>query len=405
MTKNTHTAIIGAGPYGLAAAAHLRDAGINIHQFGRPMSFWQQHMPAGMFLRSSWAACHIADPHHSFSLDVYQASQGRQLTRPVPLDDFVSYGQWFQRAVVPDLDGRMVKAVSAVPGGFELELEDGDSLRASRVVVAAGISSFAHRPRLFHEVPPDLVSHASEHSNLGIFAGQSVLVVGAGQSATESAAILHKSGATVELVARREQINWLQRSGWLHRHLGKILYPPTDVGPPGLNWIVAMPGVFQRFPEAAQRWIAYRSIGPAAAGWLKPRLAGVHMTMACSIASVAPRRDRVVVKLSDGTERCVDHILLATGYRVDITQYPFLAPPLLRAVQAVKGYPTLGPGFESSVPGLHFLGAPAARSFGPLMRFVSGTPFAARSLTRAICERSAPPAPHVSKVDWYRGAA
>src|SRR5207249_8499111 len=79
---------------------------------------------------------------------------------------------------------------------------------------------------------------------------------------------------------------------------------------------------------------------------------------------------------------------LATGYRVDVALYDFLAPEVLKTVRRVDGYPLLGPGFESSLPGLHFLGAPAARSFGPVSRFVSGTPYAARALARRIAGKS-----------------
>ena len=95
-----------------------------------------------------------------------------------------------------------------------------------------------------------------------------MLVVGGGQSALESAALLSEAGATVEVITRAPRIRWLQRSAWLHRYLGAVLYPPTDVGPPGLNWIVALPDLFRRFPAATQERIAYRSIRPAGAAWL-----------------------------------------------------------------------------------------------------------------------------------------
>jgi hypothetical protein len=108
------------------------------------------------------------------------------------------------------------------------------------------------------------------------------------------------------------------------------------------------------------------------------------LTVGRTVVSATCAGDRVRLTLDDGTERWVDHVLLATGYRVDVTRYAFLAPELLQKVRCVEGYPELGPGFESSVPGLHFLGAPAARSFGPLMRFVSGTWYAAPTLTRYI---------------------
>jgi FAD-dependent urate hydroxylase len=194
------------------------------------------------------------------------------------------------------------------------------------------------------------------------------------------------------MIVRRPCVHWLdQKLAWLKSEANparRLFYPPTDVGPPGLNWIVATPGLFRRLPFSLQEKIAYRSIRPAGAGWLLPRIGGVRITTARSISSASPAGEGVRLKIDDGTERCADHVLLATGYRVDVSLYNFLSPKLLKAVQRVEGYPMLGPGFESSLPGLHFLGAPAARSFGPVSRFVSGTPYAARALARRIAEKA-----------------
>src|SRR6266568_8263800 len=144
--RMSQVAIIGAGPYGLAAAAYLRAAQVETRVFGQAMEFWQRQMPVGMFLRSSWEASHIAAPHHALTLNDYQAAHGIQLSTPVPLDGFVGYGQWFQRQVVPDLDRRRVAHIEATSPGFRLVLEDGESWQAQRVVVAAGLAPFAYRP-------------------------------------------------------------------------------------------------------------------------------------------------------------------------------------------------------------------------------------------------------------------
>src|SRR5439155_1696352 len=198
-----------------------------------------------------------------------------------------------------------------------------------------------------------------------------------GQSVLESAALLAEAGAEVEVIVRRPAVHWLdQNVAWLKSEANpvrRLFYPPTDVGPPGLNWIVATPGLFKRLPFPLQEKIAYRSIRPAGAGWLLPRVGGVRITTGRAVTSASSGGERVKLKLDDGSERCVDHVLLATGYRVDVSRYDFLAPELLKAVRRVDGYPLLDLGFESSLPGLHFLGAPAARSFGPVCRFVSGS--------------------------------
>lgn len=392
MTGTTcQVAIVGAGPYGLAAAAHLRSANVDLRVFGKAMESWERHMPVGMLLRSYWDGSHISDPHGDLTLDRYQRALGVQLPRPVRRDDFINYGQWFQRKAVSELDGRRVTRIEAASKCFRVMLEDSESVWAQRVVIATGIASFAWRPRHFEAVPPALASHSSDHSDLSRFAGQRVVVVGGGQSALESAALLHDSGATVEVIVRAPGLHWLRYGTrlhtWLHNQanpLRRILYPPSDIGPPGLNWIVDTPDLFRRLPFAVHSRIERRAIRPAGAGWLRPRMNGVRITTSRVIISAHPVGKQVRLRLDDGTERCVDQILLATGYHVDISRCAFLAPELVRSLRLVDGYPELTAGFEASLPGLHFLGASAAGTFGPLMRFVAGTKYAASALTRSL---------------------
>jgi cation diffusion facilitator CzcD-associated flavoprotein CzcO len=390
-TLSHQVAIIGAGPYGLATAAYLRAAKIETCVFGEPMEFWENQMPEGMLLRSSWDACHIADPHRASTLDNYSASHRVPVPRPVPLARFIDYGRWFQKRIVPDVDRRRVTRLEIAGRGFQLTLNDDDSVQVPRVVVATGISRFAHRPPQFTGLPSTLVSHTSERRNLKRFAGQRMVVIGAGQSALETAALLHELGAEVEVLARRPTIHWLdQKLGWLKSEANPIrplLYPRTDVGPPGLNLIIARPKLFKRLPRPLQEKIAYRSIGPAGSGWLVPRLRNARITTSVAVGSIRATRECLSLELSDGSKRVVDHVMLATGYQVDISRYEFLGTKLLKQLRVSDGYPELNAGFESSLPGLHFVGAPAAYSFGPLCRFVSGTPFAARTLTCWVLRR------------------
>jgi FAD-dependent urate hydroxylase len=389
-------AILGAGPYGLSASAHLRTVkGLDVHTFGEPMSFWVRKMPVGMLLRSGWDATHISDPHQSLTLEAYKAATSSDFSSPVPIDRFVNYGLWYQRRAVPNLDMRKIVRIESHANGFALISEKGEMVRASRVVVAAGISSFAWRPPEFSSLPSSLASHTSEHRDFRKFAGNRVLVVGSGQSALESAALLHEAGAEVEIVARARHVRWLGGlvSRTIHCGLGpklsKLLYAPTDVGPAGISQIVARPDVVRRFPRPVQDWLRKRSIRPAGARWLVARLQNVPMKLGRSVVSAAPEGDRVKVKLDDGCERIADHVFLGTGYRVDVSKYDFLAPELTRSISRFQGYPRLREGFETSVPGLHILGAPAIWSFGPLMQFVVGTHYASRSLLRFIAGKAA----------------
>lgn len=384
--------IIGAGPYGLAAAAHLRAAGIELRIFGKAMEFWDRQMPEGMNVRSVWEACHIADPRRALTLDGYVAAEGVKIPQLIPLTDFVNYGRWFQRCVAPDLDPRHITRVERTARGFCVTLDDGEQIFTQRVVVATGIGLFPRRPPQFSALPPELVSHTSQHKALGRFTGVAMAVVGGGQSALETSALLHEKGAGVQIITRQDHINWLGQKGqWLKSRrnpLRALMYPPTDVGPPGLNQIVANPGLFRRLPVRVQQWVAHRSIRPAGSGWLRPRLREVPIHMSREVATATVAGSKVKLRLDDGSERTVDHVLLATGYHVDVSRYTFLAPEMIEALDVLDGYPALTAGLESSVPGLHFLGAPAARSYGPLNRFVSGTGFAASALARYVARQA-----------------
>jgi FAD-dependent urate hydroxylase len=383
--------IIGAGPYGLAAAAHLRTIkGLEFRVFGQPMSFWDQNMPVGMFLRSNWTATQIADPDSALTLEAYQAAHGVRFSLPVPIEHFVGYGLWYQRQAVPDLDRRNITHLESHPKGFRLILADGDTLLARRVVIAAGIGSFAWRPPEFPGLPAFLTSHSSEHRDFQKFVGKRVLIVGGGQSALESGALLHEGAAEVEIVARSPRIHWL--GGWasktLHHRLGmftrNLLYAPTDVGPAVLSQLLARPHLVRKLPRGLQDKLTKRAVRPAGARWLVDRLKNTPIRLGRSVVEVTPVAEKVKVKLDDHTERTVDHILLATGYRVDVSKYNFLAPGLVAAIDRFNGYPRLKAGLETSVPGLHILGAPARWSFGPLMQFVSGARFASHELVRSI---------------------
>lgn len=385
-TQDSDVTIIGAGPYGLSAAAYLQAARVEHRAFGAPMSFWEQHMPTGMCLRSSWEASHIADPKRELTLDEYFRQNGHPFAKPIPLERFVSYGHWFQRQVVPSVEERRVQRVENINPGFRVTLEDGEEFHCHRVIVATGISAFVSRPDLYKNIPSALASHSSEHNDLLKFKGQRVIVIGAGQSALESAALLHEIGASVEVIARRDHLNWVGLHPKLH-HLGpisKLLYSSRDVGPAGISRLVAMPHVFRRFPRGFQDRTAYRAIRPAVAGWLLPRLTNVPISFGRKVLSATEKDSQIRLKLDDHSDRTVDHVLLATGFRVDVTRYPFLSDSLLTQLRTNGGYPVLKRGMESSIRGLHFIGKPAAWSFGPLLGFVSGAEFASKELVRSI---------------------
>jgi FAD-dependent urate hydroxylase len=385
--------MIGAGPYGLACTAHMRAAGADVHTLGEPMELWERQMPVGMFLRSSWEASSISDPQRELTLDAYELDQGVKLARPVPLEDYLRYGRWYQRRAVPGVDQRRATRIERARGGFHVHLEDGERLATRRVVVATGPNGFARRPPQLAGIASPLVQHSSELRDLEGFAGLRTVVIGSGQSAIELAALLSEAGGEVEVIARGDRIRWLRRSGWLHGREGRVrrlLYPPTDVGPVGLSWLVAKPNAFRRVPTRLGERIAYRCIRPAASGWLLPRTAETRLTLGRTIASAGATGDGIRLRLDDGTNREIDRVVLGTGFHMRADRHPLLEPALRADLRVRDGAPLLGPGLESSIPGLHFVGAFAAASFGPVMRFVSGTPFTGAALGLHVAQARPP---------------
>ena len=211
MSNAADVAIVGAGPYGLSLAAHLRRAGVAVREFGMVMHPWRTAMPAGMFLKSQGFASNLSDPDGSHTLAAFCRATGRPYADyglPVPLDTFIEYGRWFAAELVPDLEETLVTAVTPAGDGFEVSLATGETARARRVVIATGIEHFPSTPPELAGLPAPACTHASAHADLSVFAGQQVVVVGAGQSALETAALLHEHGADVRIVMREQEPVW-----------------------------------------------------------------------------------------------------------------------------------------------------------------------------------------------------
>ena len=381
-------AVIGAGPYGLSAASYLEAQGLGVRIFGEPMDFWADKMPAGMLLRSPRPASTIADPRAAWTLEAYEAANGLKPASPVPLKTFVDYGRWFQRQMRSNLDRTLVTQVRRDDSVFRLELQNGSSLTTRRVVVAAGIGPFRRIPKVFGTLAASQISHCYQGVKVDRFAGKRVGVIGSGQSALECAALLHEAGANVELLVRRPTLRWIGMHGWLH-HLGpisKLLYTKHDIGPLGISRLVAYPHLISHIPLKLRDKVRVRAVRPAGSNWLPARLAKVKISTGLVVQSASTTGDEIKLNLTDGSERVVDHVLLGTGYDVDISQYSFLSPSLLKELKQLNGYPDLAPGFRSSVPGLHFIGATAARNFGPLLYFVTGTEFCSSDLAAYIAK-------------------
>jgi FAD-dependent urate hydroxylase len=382
--KEDTTVIIGAGPYGLSAAVYLEAQKMPVLTFGKPMEFWRK-MPSTMSLKSTWSSVTISDPDHKYTFDHYCKVQHILKQGQVPIQTFLNYTHWYQEQTAPAIDETYVKLLVRDGKDFQVELADGRNVKAQRVFVATGLAPFTRIPDFATHLPSSLVSHTQEHSDFHSFKGKNVVVVGSGQSAFESAALLYEAGAQVELIARGP-IVWINRR--LYRYTGPakhIFYHPSDIGPAGVSWLVAFPMIFNALPEKTRIAIDTRCLRPAGAPWIRPRVEGrVTLTQNTSIVSATEQGEDVCLKLSDGTTRQVDHVILATGYKPDVQKLPYLDASLREQVQQRMGYPFLNKWFESSVPHLYFGGSLSGYDFGPLCRHIVGSGASARQLVSHI---------------------
>ena len=392
---DTEAVVIGAGPYGLSVSAHLTGRGVRHETFGETMELWSRHMPAGMYLKSEGFASNMGHPAGEFTLEQFCAENEnaydyRHVASPIPLDTFERYGRWFQRHAVPDLRESRVERVRKVPSGFEVQISTGETLRAKSVVVATGMTSYAHLPAALQGLSDRALVHTYEHRDPAESRGLEVAVVGAGQSALESAALLREQGATVHVIARTNELAWNSKPGGSARPLrDRWKYPESGLGEGRSQWVYAnYPLAFHLAPESQRMKRAYTALGPAGAWWLRQRIIG-HMELALGRSVVAAHeqdgRVRLELESAAGPEELlVAQVIAGTGYRPDVNRLPFLDPALSADIESVIGTPLLDSSFQSTAPGLHFVGYPAGLSFGPVMRFVYGADFAARTVARRI---------------------
>jgi hypothetical protein len=393
-------AIIGAGPYGLSIAAHFRVLGIPYRIFGRPMDSWVSHMPKGMLLKSDGFASNLSDPRGELSLQRFCLENEidyADMGNPVRLETFSAYGRAFQERMVPDLEEKLVANVDRSGDGFVLTLDDGEEVSTKRVIFAVGITHFRNVPAVLQRLPAEFLSHSFEVSEVDGFRGRRVVVIGAGSSAIDLAALLFEAGADVQLAARAKALLFHEkmpmdkpRSLWQ-----KVRSPLSGLGPGIRSRIFAdAPGLFRYLPENYRLQTVRTFLGPAGGWFAKEKVMGrVPLVLGCSLehAEVSERHVSLQLRSDDGGVRNIEseHVIAATGYKVDVRRLKFLSPALRDKIRLLEGAPILSSSFESSIPGLYFVGLAAANSFGPVMRFACGAGYTARQLGREVTRLAA----------------
>jgi thioredoxin reductase len=386
-------AIVGAGPYGLSLAAHLAARHIEHRIFGHPMRFWSKIATAGSarFLKSYCFGTNISTPTPGFSFADFSRPRGLETFEPCSISHFADYGCWFQQHNVPWVEPVEVERVERGAGGFEMTLANGDRLVAAQLVVATGLSGFAHVPPVLARLSPEIATHTSCVEAFAAYRGLSVAVIGAGQSALEAAALLHEVGARPQLLVRQRSITWhtqvtQQRSFWR-----RLRSPISGLGSGPKAWaLTQFPGAVHRLPTGWRSRFVASHLPAEGAWWLRERVENVVPTqLGASVAAAEEREDGVVLKLRhapDGrsSELKVDRVIAGSGYLVDVDRLEFLDEKLRRATARVKLAPKLDAGFETSVPGMRFVGPASALCFGPLFRFVVGAEYTARVVSARI---------------------
>ncbi|MGC2774792.1 MAG: NAD(P)-binding domain-containing protein [Bradyrhizobium sp.] len=388
--KKVSVAIIGAGPYGLSLAAHLAARNIEHRIFGRPMQFWSQIAEAGgeRYLKSYCFGTNISAPTPGHTFADYNGPRGLETFEPCSMQNFTAYGRWFQQSVVPWVEDVDVARLDRQTGGFVLSLADGSRCNADRVVIATGLSGFAYVPALLASLAAPLVVHASDIRNFAAFKGRDIAVVGAGQSALEAAALLFEAGARPQLLVREDAILWQTRVSRERSLWRRVRSPIAGLGTGPKAWTLThLPGAMHSLPDAWRTRFTQSHLPAEGAWWLRSRVEDrfpIHRGVAVVNALEANGRAALTLRGTSkgGHEQqlIVDHVVAGTGYDIDVERFAFLEKNLRDGIARLQRYPKLNASFESSVPGLHFIGPASAMSFGPLFRFVVGADYSAQVL-------------------------
>jgi thioredoxin reductase len=388
-------AIVGAGPYGLSIAAHLAQTKLRTRVFGTPMQSWRNNMPPNMTLKSEGFASNLYNPGTPYTIADYCRENNlpyEDIGLPVPVQNFIGFGLEFQRRFVPHLEQTDIASIQQTPTGFQLQTALGETLLATHVVIAAGISAFPYIPPSLTHLPAQFLSHSFDHHTLDHFRNRRVLVLGAGASAINTAGFLDEAGAEVEIIVRSPRVDFHRKSPTHRPLLTRLRSPRSGLGVGWKSKLAAdFPLLFHALPEKLRLRAVHRHLGPAP-GWdSSERVEGklpIHVNTTIQSATIENNQLHLVLNQPTGPlTLTADHLVAATGFRPAISRLIFLDEPLRNSLHTVEDTPILNRNFESSVPNLYFVGLASANSFGPPSRFACGAEFAAKHLCRHLTKR------------------
>ena len=365
MTEKTPLLVIGAGPFGLSLAAHLKHKNVEHIHLGQSMDYWKNHMPKEMYLRS---ACdwHL-DADNEDTILKYLAAQNLSPAdvEPLSLEFYLGYVNWFQSQKGLAPRPATVTRLSRAGDAFHAELDNGSAIEAQKVVLGVGLRHFKNIPAEYKTLfPADRFHHTADLIDFSALKDKHVLIVGGRQSAFEWAALLHEEGAQEVQLTYRHDTPAFEPSDW------------TWVNPI-LQDMVDQPAWFRNLTQEEKDAVSKRmwregrlKLEP----WLVRRISKENIVLHPQTHVTACEQTPAALKitLSDNSALMIDHVILATGYKVDLAQIPMLtAGNFADQINTKNGFPVLDEGFQSSIPNLYFTGFPAAQDFGPFFGFTA----------------------------------
>jgi len=377
--QTTELLVIGAGPFGLAVAAHAKASGIGVRVVGEPMAFWRHSMPRGMLLRSGLDWHLDAANIHTLKNFIEEKRISKADVQPIPVEIFREYAEWFRESKKIVVQPLRVTRLRKADHHFEAECEGGETIRASRVVATPGLAPFVNVPAEISEsLPADRIAHTATLVDFHALAGKRCLIVGGRQSAFEWAALIAEAGAeSVDLVFRHD-IPQFVTSDWSF----------TDAM---IESTLRVPGWFRRLDTTEREEVQKRFWGAGRLQlepWLWPRVnkKNVRLWPNATVANWrAAAGGSVEARLNQGELLTVDKVILATGYRVDLSNVPYLADEVASGrLNVDSGFPVLDDNVQTTLPGLYVTGQAATRDFGPFFGFVRGCIASAKIIVAGV---------------------